>query len=157
MIGWIEDNKVLVSVLVGSGIVMFVATLIFVPAMLVRIPPDYFAHEKRPHHRNSPRSTAGELAFRTGKNLLGAIMIIAGIAMLLLPGQGVLTMVAGLLLLDIPGKYALEKRIVSHRRVLGAINWMRRKAHREPLRTVNAGAPPRLPRQAGLAGSEPSS
>ena len=48
--------------------------------------------------------------------------------MLVLPGQGVITILIGLTLLDLPGKRHLELYLVRKRPVLGAINWMRRKA-----------------------------
>jgi hypothetical protein len=60
--------------------------------------------------------------------------IAAGIAMLVLPGQGLLTILIGFLMLDFPGKYRVEKWLVSRRRLLGAINWLRRRAGRVPLR-----------------------
>ena len=59
--------------------------------------------------------------------------MLAGIAMLALPGQGILTILVGITLLNFPGKRRLELRIVRQRRVLRAINWMRAKAKRPPL------------------------
>jgi hypothetical protein len=51
--------------------------------------------------------------------------------MLLLPGQGVLTILIGIVLLDFPGKYRLERWAVRHRPVYRSINWLRRG--REPI------------------------
>jgi hypothetical protein len=53
--------------------------------------------------------------------------------LLLLPGQGILTLLIGISLLDFPGKRQLEKRIARERHVLKAINWIRAKAGRPPL------------------------
>jgi hypothetical protein len=50
-----------------------------------------------------------------------------------LPGQGLLTLLLGFLLLDFPGKYALEKRLIARPRVHAAVDWLRRRARREPL------------------------
>jgi hypothetical protein len=50
--------------------------------------------------------------------------------MLLLPGQGVLTLVVALLLLDLPGKRRLKRRILSMPRVLRVLNAWRRRAGR---------------------------
>ena len=69
-----------------------------------------------------------------GKNLLGGLLVLSGIAMLVLPGQGLLTIAMGLLLMDFPGKHRLERRIVRTRPVLRSINWLRRKAHKNPLK-----------------------
>jgi hypothetical protein len=53
--------------------------------------------------------------------------------MLLLPGQGILTILIGLMLLDFPGKRRLERRLVQQPSVWRAINWMRAKAHQPAL------------------------
>jgi hypothetical protein len=132
MLSWIGENKALVSWVVGAGIGLAVLTLVLVPVMLVRIPADYFAHATRP--RLERRAGAWRLALRVLKNGVGVVLIVAGLAMLVLPGQGLLTVLVGFFMLDIPGKYRVEKWIVSRPRVLGAINWLRRKAGREPLR-----------------------
>ena len=68
-----------------------------------------------------------------GKNLIGYVFVVAGIIMLMLPGQGILTIVIGITLLDFPGKYRLERWVVSRRPVLRSINWVRRRAKRGPL------------------------
>ena len=54
--------------------------------------------------------------------------------MLVLPGQGLLTILIGIGISDFPGKYKLERRLVSVPGILGAINWIRGKARVEPLR-----------------------
>lgn len=43
------------------------------------------------------------------RNVLGAILLVAGIAMLVLPGQGVPTILISLGLMNFPGKYRLER------------------------------------------------
>ena len=67
------------------------------------------------------------------KNLLGYLLIVVGIAMLLLPGQGVLTMLLGFIMVDLPGKYRFEQWLVARPLVLRSINMLRRRAGREPL------------------------
>ena len=42
--------------------------------------------------------------------------------MLVLPGQGLLTIVTGLLLINYPGKYRLEKKIVNKPSIFRALN-----------------------------------
>ena len=56
--------------------------------------------------------------------------------MLVLPGQGILTILVGFTLLDFPGKFRLQRWIVTRRGVLESINWVRKKAGREPLALV---------------------
>jgi len=52
--------------------------------------------------------------------------------MLVLPGQGVMTVLIGVALLDFPGKHRLQRWIVGRRGVLDALNWIRRKRGRPP-------------------------
>lgn len=113
--------------------VTFLGTLVFVPWAVVRIPEDYFAYYNR--HRKPWKNHPPALRYLliAGKNLLGLILFAAGIMMLVLPGQGVLTMVIGLLLVDFPGKYYVERWVVSRKPVLRTLNWLRRKADKLPL------------------------
>ena len=67
------------------------------------------------------------------KNALGVLLILAGIAMLVLPGQGVLSILIGVMLLDIPGKYRFERWLVMRPPVWRAIAWLREKARRDAL------------------------
>ena len=69
----------------------------------------------------------------TGKNALGIVLVVAGIAMLVLPGQGILTILAGILLLNFPGRHRFEHWIVSRPPVFRSINWLRRRNGQPPL------------------------
>lgn len=129
---WIEDHQVLLYWLTGASVVVCVATLIIAPAMIVRIPADYFTHARRPRDQSDTRGSRG-VALRIGKNVLGYVLIIAGIAMLVLPGQGVLVVLLGLFMVDFPGKYRVEKWLIARPRVLRGINWLRRRRGRAPL------------------------
>jgi len=66
------------------------------------------------------------------KNGLGLVFLIAGIAMLVLPGQGLLTMLLGILFLDFPGKDRLEQKLIRQPHILKAINALREKADKPP-------------------------
>jgi len=121
----------------------FVGTLIIIPILVVRIPADYFKHEKqKPDHFYRRYSFIGILVLAL-KNLLGLIFIIAGLAMLLLPGQGIITILIGIMMLNFPGKFALQLRIVQRPTVLRAINWMRTKTNRPALKVPKSSPPER--------------
>jgi hypothetical protein len=68
-----------------------------------------------------------------GKNLLGYVLVFAGLLMLFLPGQGVVTILIGITLVDFPGKYRFERWVVSQGPVLRSINRLRKRAGRPPL------------------------
>lgn len=134
MIEWITDHPAIVWTLAGSSLAMFVASLLLMPALVTRIPADYFTHPRRPPSLLEDQPTSLRLFLRLGKNVLGGAFVLAGVAMLALPGQGILTLLAGVLLLDIPGKYRFEKWMVSRDWVRRSINWHRRRRGIEPLR-----------------------
>ena len=67
------------------------------------------------------------------KNIMGFTLLLAGIAMLVLPGQGLLSILMGLVLMDYPGKFHLEQKIVSRPKLMQFINWLRRKQKQPPL------------------------
>lgn len=115
-----------------SSLFMFVGTLIAIPIILVRLPADYFDIRKpRPWMENHHPilRVVGHLV----KNVVGLVFLLAGLAMLLLPGQGVLTIVIGLSLLEFPGKRRLEAKLVGQQTVLNTINKMRAKFGKPPL------------------------
>lgn len=132
MLRWIQENQTAVLI-AGASVVAFAASIIAVRWVVTRIPADYFTHRRRPRGMIENQHPALRPALRVGKNILGWAAIIAGAAMLVLPGQGVLTLFIGFLLVDLPGKYRLEKWLVSKPWVHRPINWFRRRAGREPL------------------------
>jgi hypothetical protein len=133
MTDWIAGNEPFLWWLAALSVFTFVASLLAVPWLVVRIPRDYFAPGATPRLPWAERHPALRLAFAILKNVLGLALLAAGLAMLVLPGQGLLTIVVGLVLLDFPGKHALLRRIVMQPPVLESINWLRRRAGREPL------------------------
>jgi len=133
MIEWAGEHEKLLLALAAFSLVCLVATLLIVPAILVRIPNDYFAHGERPPGVWQSLHPALRIAYLAIKNALGYLFILAGIAMLILPGQGLLTMLIGFLMIDAPGKYRLEKWVISRTYVTRTVNWLRRKHRRPPL------------------------
>lgn len=101
--------------------------------MLIRLPSNYFSHNRK---RREPGITVNpviRIVLLVAKNILGYIIILTGVTMLVLPGQGILTILAGIMLVDFPGKFHLERRLVSQPKVLYAVNWMRRRAGKAEL------------------------
>ena len=136
MITWITIDETTIWLLAIFSIISFIATLILVPVLVVRIPEDYFAEKKR--HRWEPWAHEHPVirwSLLTAKNILGYIFIILGIAMLVLPGQGVLTIIIGIMFINFPGKYRLERWVVMRAPVRNTINRLRRRAGRMPLIT----------------------
>jgi hypothetical protein len=127
---WIPVD-VLIGLTVASAI-GFLGSLIAIPMILVRLPADYF-DTRTPRHWMKDHHPALRLMGLVAKNVVGIVFLLAGFAMLFLPGQGVLTMLIGISLMDFPGKRALEARMVGQPTLLGVINSMRQKFGKPPL------------------------
>ena len=111
---------------------LFVVSLVALPWLVVRIPVDHFSAEPSRSSRWPGRFKAHPVWFVL-RNLLGVVLLASGIAMVFLPGQGLLTIFAAIFCLDFPGKRALERYIVALPPVIRALNAIRRRAGREPL------------------------
>lgn len=133
MLDWLAQNQFLLLWLTVFSILMFLGSLVLVPLLVVRMPATYFAHRHREERVMARRHPVVRLLLEVFKTLLGLILLIAGLLMLVLPGQGVLTILMGLMLLNFPGKFRLERWFVSRPAVYHAINWLRRRAGRHPL------------------------
>jgi hypothetical protein len=134
MLEWIRANDALLWWLGSLSVATFIGCLIAIPIIVVRMPEDYFARPSRRLVRLPAQHPVLRGVLIGAKNVLGFIFVLAGIAMLVLPGQGILTILIGLGLMDFPGKFALERRIVHTSAVLRSINWMRARWKRPPLR-----------------------
>jgi hypothetical protein len=139
MLEFFRTHETVILGLAVASLVTFIGSLLLVPVLVVRIPADYFTNRKRrrPPWANHHPLLRGLLLVL--KNLCGYAFILAGIFMLVLPGQGLLTIFIGIMLLDFPGKFLLERWLVTRRPVLHSINWLRRRAHRAPLDTKGIG------------------
>ena len=124
------------TILLSLGLISafsFVASLFLIPFLIVRIPADYFAETQRhpsPWAKHHVLIRWGVLVF---KNLFGVLFILLGLAMLVLPGQGLLTLLIGILLLNFPGKYRFERWLIKQPAVNKGVAWLRERAGRQPL------------------------
>ena len=133
MVEWIQTNETLLWWLASASVFTFFGTLVAVPWLVVRIPADYFCEPRRHRLPWADQHPVVRAALLVAKNLLGCVFLLAGTVMLVLPGQGILTILVGVVLLDFPGKYHLERWFIARRPVLRPINWLRRRAGRAPL------------------------
>ncbi len=134
MIEWFRAHDTAMWWLALGSAMTFVGTLIIVPILVIRIPADYFLANRRrvsPWRRLHP---VPGIALLVLKNVCGSVFIVAGIAMLILPGQGFLTILIGVMLVNFPGKYRLERRFIRVRLVARSINWLRSRMGQPPLR-----------------------
>ncbi|MCF8104055.1 MAG: PGPGW domain-containing protein [Desulfohalobiaceae bacterium] len=139
LIELIKEHHQLIGWLGLLSVLTFFGSLLIIPWIIARIPVDYFQYEKRnPIHTQSPRPLLSK-SLNILKNILGWLFILAGLGMLFLPGQGMLTVLIGMMMINFPGKYRLEKKILCRPSVLRAINWIRTRSKRPPLTVSRNG------------------
>jgi hypothetical protein len=134
MFEYIQNNQYILWLLGVLSIFTFIFSLIAIPWLVVIIPTDYFSPNKRhvmPWRNERP---VVRWALLVTKNLVGAALLLIGLVLLLLPGQGLLTILVGLILIDFPGKFRLERWIISKKPVLRSVNWLRQRKNREALK-----------------------
>jgi hypothetical protein len=132
MTSWTQNEQIVVALVVVS-VITFMASLVLMPLIVARLPTEYFCHSQRDQSFAKGLHPLLYLSLITLKNLIGALLILGGIAMLLLPGQGILTILIGIALTNFPKKYRLEKAIVRRRSVFRTMNWIRRTMRVPPL------------------------
>lgn len=136
VINWLVEEITWGGVVLGASLflVTIIGSLLVVGFLLVKLPATYFQEF---HSRDVwvDRHPMLRLAARSGKNVLGAMLVVAGTILALpgVPGQGLLTILVGLMLLDLPGKRRLERRIVGRPRILRGINRLRKRFGSPPL------------------------
>lgn len=130
LIGFIHEHKVL---LLWLAIIGFIGSLIVIPWILIKIPSDYFLADKRKKYPWGNCSPIIRLTLNILKNMIGFVLILSGIIMLFIPGQGAITILGGIILMDFPYKYNILRRIIKHPKILSSINALRTKAEQTPL------------------------
>lgn len=120
-------------ILAWISLALLIVSIAIIPWIVIKIPEDYFHQQFRVQvSKKSGHPLIAQLL--TGlKNVVGFIFVVLGILMLILPGQGILTILMGVFLMNFPGKYRFERKIVSLPRVLKSLNWIRAKANKPPL------------------------
>lgn len=133
LVAWIREYQILFQTLGLTSLALFVASLVVFPLVVANLPKDYFVRDKRDPAHQQRRHPVVWVLLTVVKNTFGFVLILAGIAMLVLPGQGILTILMGVALANFPGKFTLERKLVRHPSVGRALNRIRRIAGKDRL------------------------
>ena len=124
----IRNHQVFFQTLGLLSLALFVLSLVVFPLVVANLPNDYFVRDKRDPAHQKRRHPVVWVFITVVKNIFGFALILAGIAMLVLPGQGILTILIGLALANFPGKFTLERRLMRLPSVGKALNRIRKLA-----------------------------
>lgn len=123
-------SRILVGVL--FTVITIIASYGLIVLGMIKIPADYFSSTYVKEIDSDKHFSVRWAAFII-KNLVGFLLIIAGIIMIFTPGPGVPTILLGLIMMDIPGKRPLEAKLIQRPLVLSAVNELRAKYNKPPL------------------------
>ncbi len=149
MTDWLGDHRIKLLLIGAGSLVMLVGGLLAARWFVTRLPPDFLTQRRRPRRRIEFGRSLWQSVVIVAKNVVGYICVIAGLAMLVLPGPGLLVLLIGFLMVDFPGKFRLERWILSRRRVLDLINRTRRRYGAPPLDLPTPTGPGHPPARGG--------
>jgi hypothetical protein len=133
IVAWLMGYSSILIGLGGLSVLILVFSIAGMGWFIAQIPEDYFTYDKRRGKHWNKYSSKARIAIIIFKNIFGGIMLVGGLFLLVLPGQGLLTMVIGLFLIDYPGKFQLEQKIISIPSIFRSLNWFRAKARKPNL------------------------
>jgi len=136
IISWSSMNSDLLFLLGSLSIFILIISVFMMVLIISFLPEDYFKSENRnliSSVQNS-RYPLLKLLVLITKNFFGVLLLLSGILMLVLPGQGILTIITGLVFIDYPGKYKFERKLLRQKGVINSINWIRSRLSKPSLR-----------------------
>ena len=131
---WITGHQQLIEQIGQLSLVVLVITVIALPIVVAKLPQDYFISEKRGPASDTRKHPLFWGLLTLMKNLVGLALILAGIIMLVLPGQGTVTILIGLAISNFPGKYKIERKIACQPAVGTTLNKIRKLTGSSTLR-----------------------
>ena len=136
IISWSSINSDLLFLLGSLSIFILIISVFMMVLIISFLPEDYFKSENRnliSSVQNS-RYPLLKLLVLITKNFFGVLLLLSGILMLVLPGQGILTIITGLVFIDYPGKYKFERKLLRQKGVINSINWIRSRLSKPSLK-----------------------
>ena len=136
IISWSSINSDLLFLLGSLSIFILIISVFMMVLIISFLPENYFKSENRNliFSVQNSRYPLLKLLVLITKNFLGILLLLSGILMLVLPGQGILTIITGLVFMDYPGKYKFERKLLRQKGVINSINWIRSRLSKPSLK-----------------------
>jgi hypothetical protein len=133
ILDWSREHRTLLGIVSFISLLLLIGTIAIIPYFIFRIPEDYLLKKSTKHKDFSLPASPAHIFYLIFKNLLGIALVLIGIIMLVIPGQGVITILMGIMLMNFPGKHRLAIAIARQPTIFKSINWTRAKALHPPL------------------------
>jgi hypothetical protein len=124
------DAAVLQSYLQGLAILSvttFGLSIALIPWLVSLLPENYFLFAPKKSRAEGKSIRLAALILLLIRNILGLLLLLAGIAMLFLPGQGIITMIIGLVVMSFPFKKQVVQGLSRYPAVRKSLDWIRTK------------------------------
>lgn len=115
-----------------ASLLMLVGSAAALPRVVARLPEDWFVRPPRTWETVWRSGDAREIRRRLARNAIGGLFVVAGAAMLVLPGQGLLTLLLGVLLTDLPIRRRVVGWLCRRRRLARALQRLRQASRQPP-------------------------
>ena len=131
-----DTKLIFLSILITT--VVSIAYFIVISFFITQMDKEYFLRKNtggkqaRKNIDGDSRSRNLNYVVKSAKFIVGLFLILCGLAMLILPGQGLITISIGLSLIPFPGKHQLEQNLLARKSIRVSLNWIRSKAKKEP-------------------------
>src|SRR5690606_41912422 len=107
MLHWLSLNESLAWWLVASSTVTFVASLVSVPWLVIRLPPDHFSLQRSRNQGPAVMHPLVRLIWLSLRNLDGVALVLAVLLVLVLPVPDLMTIVVGFMMMYFTWKRCL--------------------------------------------------
>lgn len=136
-----DENRTLIAWIGILSASLFLLGVLALPALALWLPADGVQRHLRDRRLDPPlppehwhrRYPYLLWTVKIIRNTLGCLLLVLGLAMLVLPGPGLLTVALSLILLDLPGKQRFERKLLSSPQILRPLNALRQRYGRPPL------------------------
>ena len=131
-----DSNFIFLTIVITTA--LSIVYFIVISYTITQLDTRYFLHKENPGDdaikkaKLTSQASIKTLLFNFAKIIVGICLVVCGLVMLVLPGQGLITMLIGLSLIPFPGKHKFEKNILARKSVRYSLNWIRRKANKTP-------------------------
>lgn len=107
---------------------VFAGSLVITIWMILSLPADFW------QERDSDSKEKNHPAISLLRNILAVALFPAGLIMLVMPGQGILTLLAAFLVSDFPFRKKIINKLLDSPRIERGLNRIRRRFGKEPFR-----------------------
>jgi hypothetical protein len=129
---FLRHYSLIIELLGILSVLTFIGSLIAIPWIIGRLPVNYFIlHRRMVEQRHKRHPVLAKIIF-FARNFVGTLFFLAGMAMLVLPGQGLITILIGISFMDFPGKHRIVDYLIRRPAVIRLLNWIRRKEKKPP-------------------------